>query len=220
MSANQEHFEAVPRLVECPSCGQPGFMDTYQRFESINDVPAKLLEQGKLFKYRCPVCDSEATVVYDCIFRDREHKILFLFSPGCKDLALQEEEIEQVFERAVGFEGELSEYQYRLMTTAFEFCEKARILSEGYDDRAIELMKVAIKRGMLEEGIIGPRDMLIYERTMPDGGISFVVTGEIPGDVVGVPQGYEFVKKHLKENADSLKGEYRFDSSWANRFLP
>ncbi|MBO4365787.1 MAG: CpXC domain-containing protein [Eggerthellaceae bacterium] len=113
-------------------------------------------------------------------------------------------------------------YQTRLVGTTFELCEKARILAAGFDDRSIELMKVAIKRGMLEEGIIGARDILIYERTMPDGGVSFVVVGEIPGDVVGVPQGYDYCVKLIEkaEEEGTLSGEYRFNAAWANRFLP
>ena len=216
----QEVQGATPLLVECPSCGQPGFMDTWQRFESSDTAVVDLLCKGKLFKYQCPVCGTETTIVYDCLFRDREHRILFMFSPLCNDAQEQEKKIGALFEQGIGFGGDLSTYQRRIVSTAFEFCEKARILAAGYDDRAIELLKVAIKRGMLQEGIIGARDTLIYERTMPDGGISFVVTGEIPGDVVGVPQGYDFVKKHLEEHSDEVMGEYRFDAAWANRFLP
>lgn len=112
-------------------------------------------------------------------------------------------------------------YQRRLVFTTFEFCEKARILSDGYDDRIIELMKVAIKRGMLQEGIIGPRDILIYERTIAEtGGVSFIVSGEIPGDTVGVPQGYTYLKNQWEEEVDRITDEYSFGPAWANNFLP
>ena len=73
---------------------------------------------------------------------------------------------------------------------------------------------------LLREAIIGAHDKLIYERTMDDLGISFVVVGEIPGDVVGVRKGYDFLEKRLRESAAQLDGEYRFDNAWANRFLP
>ena len=84
-------------------------------------------------------------------------------------------------------------------------------------------MKVAIKRGMLRDGIIGSRDTLIYERTIEEnGGVSFIVVGEIPGDVVGVPQGYDYCKRMIDEAEleGRLVGEFRFGAAWANAFLP
>ena len=209
-------------LVECPSCKQPGFIEAWPHINSARDVEAKkLLMDGRLFKYTCPVCGTTVSMTYDCLYHDVEHKALLYYSTG----ALSEIEcIKQLDHLADQAEWDdciaPGSYQRRLVLTTFEFCEKVRILEDGYDDRVIELMKVAIKRGMLEEGIIGKRDIFVYERTLPNGGVSFITMGEVPGDAVGVPQGYTYLKERMADSLAAVTGEYRYDSAWANRFLP
>ena len=209
-------------LVECPSCKQPGFIEAWPHINSARDVEAKkLLMDGRLFKYTCPVCGTTVSMTYDCLYHDVEHKALLYYSTG----ALSEDEcIKQLDHLADQAEWDdciaPGSYQRRLVLTTFEFCEKVRILEDGYDDRVIELMKVAIKRGMLEEGIIGKRDIFVYERTLPNGGVSFITMGEVPGDAVGVPQGYTYLKERMADSLAAVTGEYRYDSAWANRFLP
>ena len=213
---------AHPVLVMCPECGQPGFLDAWPWIVSTRDERAtKLLLSGDLFKYQCPVCEKTTTIVYDCMYHDVEHRCLALFSTGKYPEEQCCESLDKFADRAQwGSGSKTPAYQRRLVFAPHEFCEKARIWEQGYDDRVIELMKVALKRGMLREGIIGARDTMVYERTLDDGGISFIVFGEIPGDVVGVPRGYEFLEKHLQTSAIPMQDEYRFDSAWANRFLP
>lgn len=220
-------------LVECPKCKQPGFLDAWPRIVSTRDTDAmqKVLN-GELFRYTCPICGTRARMVYECLVHDVEHRVYMLFTtrqnPDGKSIELLErlrELTPDIIPYPSSGDGKpdiYDSYQMRLVTSAHELCEKARIWADGYDDRAIELMKVAVKRGMLEEGLIGPRDTMIYERTMDNGGVSFVVTGEIPGDVVGVPQGYEFCKNFLaeKEAEGALEGIYQFNHAWANKFLP
>ncbi len=214
-----------PILVTCPSCNQPGFLDAWDWIESTWDEPHELLASGQLFKYQCPVCGTETTMGYTCVYHDSNRKAFLIYIPDPDKLEDGRKAVDQL---AVGFEEVQGlaphTYMRRLVGTAFEFCEKVRLLDEGYDDRVIELMKLAIKRGMVEEGIIGPADRLIYERTMPDGQISFVVTGDVPGDVVGKKEGYDYLAKLLAEreaeDPGALAGEYRFDSAWAHAFLP
>ena len=212
-----------PILVECPVCKQPNFIDAWARIDSVRNPEAteKLLK-GKLFKHQCPVCGKKIATAYTCLYHDVEHRTLLLYSAESKALEQQHRSLLDAhaaqLERAAGLpEGS---YQRRLVATTFELCEKARILAEGYDDRIIELMKVAIKRGMLEEGIIGPRDILIYERTLDDGSISYITLGEVDGDTVGVPGGYTYLQREWTEALNAIEGEYRYDAAWANAFLP
>ncbi|MBQ9068344.1 MAG: CpXC domain-containing protein [Eggerthellaceae bacterium] len=198
-------------------------MDAWSYIASTRDAAAReKLLQGKLFKYTCPVCGTTTTMAHNCIYHDTERNTFLLYSTRREAQAECEHTLDELVRKAADANGhDPASYQKRIVFTTFEFCEKARILADGYDDRVIELMKVAIKRGMLEDGIIGARDILIYERTMEDtGGVSFVVTGEIPGDVVGVPQGYTYLKDQWEEVLDQLTDEYRFDAAWANAFLP
>ena len=213
---------ARPTLVICPECNQPGFLDAWPWILSSRDEHAtQLLLDGELFKYRCPVCDTTTTIAYDCLYHDVDHRAMIMFSSK----RFPESECIQTLDKLADLAQQGSRistpaYQRRITFNPFEFYEKARILNHNYDDRVIELMKVALKRGMLEKGIIGKHDTLIYERTMDDCGISFIVVGEIPGDVVGVRKGYDFLEKHLRESSKRLDGEYCFDNAWANRFLP
>lgn len=209
--------QPVPFVVECPQCKQPGFVDSWPHIVSSRDTRARdLLLGGKLFKYTCPVCGQQVAMAYQCLYQHIESKTLLLYSPDSS----REERLERQLDELLASGGAAVGYQPRLVFTTFEFCEKARLLEEGYDDRIIELMKVGIKRGMLAEGIIGARDILIYERTLEDGSISFIVTGEVPGDTIGVPRGYEYMKREWGEAVDAVTGEYRFGAAWANEFLP
>ncbi len=226
-------------LVKCPHCAQSGSFEVWQRITSSTDEYAtNMLLKGELFKYTCPTCNATTSMVYDCLYHDVNRRAFLLLSNTQDEKksvsllrALQEKQDREsphleYSKDDIPIAGTPSfrfdRYQVRLATNAFEFFEKARIWNEGYDDRVIELMKIAIKRGMLKEGIIGPDDTMIYERTMPDGGISFVVVGDIPGDSVGVPQGYDYCKTYLEEGEilGALEGEYRFDSNWAKNYLP
>ena len=213
---------ARPTLVICPACNQPGFHAAWPWILSSRDTDAtQLLLEGKLFKYHCPVCGGETTFAYDCLYHDVEHRALLLYSSGLYPEEQLLESLEKHADQAQWNSGtQTPPYQYRIVFNPFELYEKARIFEYGYDDRVIELMKVAIKRGMLKEGIIGARDTLIYERTLDDDSISFIVFGEKPGDVVGNPKGYEFLDRLLKDSSKPIEDEYRFDSSWAERFLP
>ena len=213
---------ARPTLVMCPKCNQPGFLDAWPWILSSRDQHAtQLVLDGELFKYRGPVCNETTTIAYDCMYHDVEHRVLLMYSTGRIPEGECIKTLNELAELARQNSGIAAPaYRQRLTFNPFEFCEKARILEHGYDDRVIELMKVALKRGMLQEGIFGKYDTLISERTMDDLGISFIVVGEIPGDVVGVRKGYDFLEKRLRESAAQLDGEYRFDNAWANRFLP
>lgn len=212
---------ARPTLVMCPSCNQPGFHDAWPWILSSRDGRAvELLLSGDLFKYECPVCGQTTTIAYDCMYHDVEHRALMLYSSGKYPEQQCRDALDRLTDHAQWNSGtQTPPYQRRIVFNPFQFCEKARIWENGYDDRVIELMKIALKRGMLQEGIIGANDVLVYERTTEDG-ISFIVFGEIPGDVVGVPRGYEFLEKLLRESGKSTESEYHFDSDWANRFLP
>ena len=215
---------AKPTLVECPSCKQPGFVDAWPHITSTVDVHAmELLLSGRLFEYVCPVCGAKTAMIYDCLLHDVGHRAYLLYVADGQSVEKALLRLMDIRDAARAGGQDMDDYKLRLTLTTFEFCEKARLWADGYDDRAIELMKVAIKRGMLKDGIVGARDTLIYERTIPDnGGVSFVVVGEIPGDVVGVPQGYDYCKGLVDEaeREGGLVGEYRFDAAWANAFLP
>lgn len=213
---------ARPTLVICPTCNQPGFHSAWPWILNIRDIEAtQLLLEGKLFKYQCPVCGESTSFAYDCLYHDADHRALLLYSSGLYPEDQLIESLEKHADHAQWNSGsQTPAYQCRIVFNPFEFYEKVRLFERGYDDRVIELMKVAIKRGMLKEGIIGAHDTLVYERTLDDDSISFIVFGEVPGDVVGNPRGYEYLEKLLKDSQESLEGEYRFDSSWAERFLP
>lgn len=213
---------ARPTLVICPACNQPGFHAAWPWILNTRDTEAThLLLEGKLFKYQCPVCDKGTTFAYDCLYHDADHRVLLLYSSGLYPEEQLIESLEKHADHAQWNSGsQTPAYRRRIVISPFEFYEKARLFEHGYDDRVIELMKVAIKRGMLKEGIIGASDTLVYERTLDDDSISFIVFGEVPGDVVGNPRGYEYLEKLLKDSQESLEGEYRFNSSWAERFLP
>lgn len=217
----RDEHGARPTLVICPSCNQPGFHNAWPWIVSSRDErAAQLLLSGDLFKYECPVCGKVTTIAYDCMYHDTEHRALALYSTGEYAEQLCRDSIDKLADKAQWDSGtQTPTYQRRIVFSPFQLCEKARIWDQGYDDRVIELMKVALKRGMLREGIIGANDTLVYERTTNDG-ISFIVFGEIPGDVVGVPKGYEYLERILHESKKPIDGEYHFDHDWANRFLP
>ena len=180
----------------------------------------QLLLQGDLFKYRCPVCGQGTAMAYDCLFRDIGHRMLLLYATDANARQQCQQALDELVARIHEAQPDQPRYQRSLVSTTFEFCEKARILADGYDDRIIELMKVAIKRGMLEEGIIGKRDILVYERTLDNGGVSFITMGEVPGDTVGVPQGYTYLKDRWLDVVEGIEDEYNFGPAWANAFLP
>ena len=205
----------------CPACNQPGFHDAWPWIVSSRDEHAtQLLLSGNLFKYECPVCGEQTTIAYDCLYHDVGHRALILYSTGEYPEAQCRQALDRLADHAQWNSGtQTPPYQRRIVFRPFQLCEKARIWDRGYDDRVIELMKVALKRGMLREGIIGARDSLVYERTTDDG-ISFVVFGEIPGDVVGKPGGYKYLESFLQGSQQPLDNEYHFDNDWANRFLP
>ena len=218
----RDEHGASPTLVTCPACNQPGFLGTWPWILSTRDEHAmRLLLEGNLFKYRCPVCETQTTIAYDCMYHDVAHRGLMLYLTGMLSDEQCLEMLDKVADRAQWESGtQTPAYKRRIVRSPFEFCEKARIWDAGYDDRVIELMKVALKRGMIKDGSIGVRDALVYERTLDNGGISFIVFGEQPGDVVGVPKGYEYLEKILRESTEPLDNEYIFDSVWAEHFLP
>lgn len=214
--------EMVHRVVECPRCGQAGFMDTWPRFTDSDEIPSRMLYEGRLFHYSCPVCGQDALVLYDCSYRDEQHRVLFLFSIEERSEIAYRKRLDRILLEDQGLLGQLyskDRYQYRVISSAAEFCEKVRIVSAGYDDRAIELLKVIIKRSLVDQHKIDEDDMLSFDHTGADEGIPFIVSGMTSGKTNGLLQDYNYIKKILDDRSEDVIGIYRFDDIWAEIFM-
>lgn len=127
----------ITKKVCCPHCAEevPTGMWSSIHAESSPELRTQILEET-LFDWRCPACGYEAQLVYPCLYHDKERRFLLYIAPGCEDSA-QQVDVEAEFPQ-------LKSLRKRIVITPASLKEKILIFEADLDDRAVELVKLAL----------------------------------------------------------------------------
>ena len=149
--------------VTCPKCHQASEAEVWTSVDNVgNPDEAQWLIDGFLFQHECPACGNVVTLNHDCLYNDavRKFMILYMADPAKADDALASLE-------ALKPEG----YAVRLVATRDELREKAAILRDGLDDRAVEVAKQAVFNRFVSMGEVEKESRVLYGARAEDGSI-------------------------------------------------
>lgn len=155
--------EVLKKSVACPNCGRPGEAEIWTSVNNVEDPDAaQWLIDGFLFQYECPECGQVSDLNHDCLYHDAVNGAYLLYMANT---GKRQDVLAALQERAP--EG----YVVRLVRSREELREKAAILRDGLDDRAVEVVKLAAFNKFAEEGALPANAQAYYGATAEDGGI-------------------------------------------------
>lgn len=136
----------ISKPVSCPRCGEA--VET-RMWPGINaEVNPNLREQvlrETLFNWTCPACGYVAQMAYPCLYHDKGRKFMVYLVPNSGDQALDEVDVDEAFPQ-------IGCVQKRVVSSLAALKEKILLFEAGLDDRAAEVVKLALA------SVIGQKD--------------------------------------------------------------
>ena len=147
--------------ITCPHCKNEREREVV---ESINvDLHPELREKVRdlsCFAWACPICGKTSLVIDPCLYHDMANQFMVWMSPDGSP------------PDASGFDP-LAGYTLRWVESANAFREKASILEQGLDDRAVEIMKLVL--AMQLQRSMDIVDLVFHEFNERTGAFRFAV---------------------------------------------
>ena len=209
--------------ITCPECGCAG---RFVIWDSVNNVlspeAAEKIIDGSLFLYECPNCGEKNQVHYACLYHDMEHGAMVQL------VSDTEESVDKAFEtygklmdngiaKDIGFN---SGYRHRLVTDINSLREKASVLRDGLDDRAVELMKLIVLAQNAGNSKIPPKATAYYVCLDEDSGLVLEFVGGEGSVTASVAREmYESLEELVREREPEDRGLRFVDQQWAYEFL-
>ncbi|MCS4487549.1 CpXC domain-containing protein [Streptococcus sciuri] len=123
--------------IKCNCCDTMGLFERIDRVDAVYSPELiSSISDWEFFKFSCSECGNQALIEYPTIFHDENNLVIVQYSPK-KDSTIIKAQILSLISEGI----DISKYQIRVVSDMEEFIEKVQIFSEGFDDRAIELMK-------------------------------------------------------------------------------
>lgn len=200
-------------IVKCIKCGNNFEIKEWNSI-NIEDIP-ELREQvikGDIFKFRCEHCNEVHNIIYNCLYFDKINKFMVQLLPGFEAneyiFSPEEEEFIKTFGDNI----------YRLTSDYMPFLEKVRVLTEGLDDKAIEICKtVVFSSYTLEHPDVFPENAF-YVRIDGDNIVFQLMVNSEKAEFIKIPVAfYKKVKEKLNYNqlAKERLSMQKIDINWA-----
>ena len=143
--------------IDCPKCANAA---DFRVYGSINvDVDPQLRDQvlkDEIFKFKCGHCGFEDTLFYPFLYHDMQNRFWILIVPDKKDDASSAPELPEIAKRS------MVNYRSRMVSRVNDFKEKIFIFEAGLDDRVIEMLKLFVRKNMLDEEKRLLQDVFFY----------------------------------------------------------
>ncbi len=213
--------EADSVIIPCPGCGCEFEHRAWTKVNARRgpELAARLAE-GTLFESTCPSCGYTASLVQPCLYLDPEHQ-------ACVYLVVSDEMARGV---AAMFDGLAEEdgpsggpdVVRRIVFDRHDLRGRAIALANGIDDRAVEILKVALVGMAKQQGAVAMDDDTCVVNLVGTQGDDLVFELENGGDVMtaAMPRGgYDLYEGAILRS--SLAGErpYFVDRAWADHAI-
>lgn len=155
--------EPMKTQITCPSCHAAGEAEIWTHVNNVeNPDEAQWLIDGFLFQYECPECGHVSTLNHDCLYHDARNRAFILYAA----------ESFKAQDALAALEARAPQgYRIRLVDSRETLREKAAILRDGLDDRAVEVAKLAAFDKFAEEGSLDRSARAYYGALDEDGGV-------------------------------------------------
>ena len=200
--------------TNCTNCGK---QSTFERFDRVYAVKTPEIISAILdwdfFKFTCHNCNHMVLIDYPTVVVDEEQKTIIQY---CADgnIDVLSMQICSLITEGVN----LGEYKIRVVSDIESFVEKVQIVSAGYDDRAIELMKfMKFMNSPLEDGDIQFNyEYMVFTKVGQESYQFMFINNQIAVASLDFSQvQYEY---YLADVEDLETNTYYIDSIWAELF--
>ncbi|WP_293963367.1 CpXC domain-containing protein [uncultured Streptococcus sp.] len=200
--------------TNCTNCGK---QSTFERFDRVYAVKTPEIISAILdwdfFKFTCRNCNHMVLIDYPTVVVDEEQKTIIQY---CADgnIDVLSMQICSLITEGVN----LGEYKIRVVSDIESFVEKVQIVSAGYDDRAIELMKfMKFMNSPLEDGDIQFNyEYMVFTKVGQESYQFMFINNQIAVASLDFSQvQYEY---YLADVEDLETNTYYIDSIWAELF--
>ena len=200
--------------TNCTNCGK---QSTFERFDRVYAVKTPEIISAILdwdfFKFTCRNCNHMVLIDYPTVVVDEEQKTIIQY---CADgnIGVLSMQICSLITEGVN----LGEYKIRVVSDIESFVEKVQIVSAGYDDRAIELMKfMKFMNSPLEDGDIQFNyEYMVFTKVGQESYQFMFINNQIAVASLDFSQvQYEY---YLADVEDLETNTYYIDSRWAELF--
>lgn len=132
--------------VKCPKCSQLSDVTVWSSVTAKDspDLKADILAR-RLNMFRCPSCDLSALMPQPMLYTDADRRLMISFMPTAD--AVEKNRLFENIVTASKESGELDKldgYNLRFVSDYNELIEKLLIFDNGYNDKAIEVIKLMI----------------------------------------------------------------------------
>ena len=186
----------------CHHCGY----QTHKQSETfiLSDFEPHLIEAlktNKFFHTQCPFCQAKLSFFHPCLCIDKEyHLILYM---------------KQMNERKQDDHNIVKSYPYikRYISSIEDICEQYRIVEDGLDDRAIQMLKVKLLQKREDIVSINYQDYDNVSNTL-----WFQIQYKENMDTVAV---YKLSYDQIKEKLPSIQTDYfeEINLAWARDYI-
>lgn len=201
----------------CPKCGNKQKMTVWAVVDgSVNTKTKYKIINGNFFDQKCKKCGETFAVIYPTLYEDGAIRTMIYYAqtPMQESVAIQ-----TVLQRRDSVKRE-TDYSIRVTTAPEKWREKVCIADNGFDDRLVEIMKIAILEKLNGDGALGHIDDALCWYNKANGSFEL----EIFGDhhcVVGIRKDF-YYQLESKCKATLNRKEPNpiiVDLSWALNFL-
>lgn len=127
--------------IHCPVCQAEVERDIITKIDTRQEPELKqALLEGTLFNFECESCGAKRQIDHDCMYMDRDLKVVVCLIPQLETRKSEMEEILTQFMRQSS--EDLSQYSLRVVTTAAQMVEKVTIFNDELNDIVVEIVKL------------------------------------------------------------------------------
>lgn len=213
--------EADPVTIPCPGCGSEFEHHAWTLVNARRDpeLAARLME-GTLFEFTCPHCGYTASLVQPCLYLDPERR-------ACVYLVVDEQMaqgIARMFDDLAASDGPTGgpDVTRRIVFDRHDLRGRAIALEHKLDDRAIELLKVALVGMAKQQGAVPMDDdtSVVNLVGVEDGGLVFELEHGEDSMTAAMPRGgYDLYADAIMRSTLAGEQPYLVDRGWAHHAI-
>ena len=143
----------LKQSVKCPQCSQMSEVTVWSSItvKDSPDLKADLLS-GKVNMFNCPSCSHFGLMPHPMLYHDEEKKLMISFSPT-NDPVLKQQLFDNIRKTSAQSDEleKLVGYNLRFTADYNELLEKVLIFDNGFNDKAIEVIKLMVISGDIDK---------------------------------------------------------------------
>lgn len=210
--------EADPVDIPCPGCGKEcrHYAPTLVNARKNPELRDRLIK-GTLFEFTCPQCGYTASLVNPCLYLDPTHRasVYLVISDEMADGAAR------MFDDLGNKDSAAGKGLKRIVFDRHDLRGRAIALEEGFDDRAIEILKMAVSGSAKIQGAVPADDECIVNLTgVEDGDLVFdVESGNTSFSAIVPRGGYELYRDAIRRASVANEQPYFVNRAWAHHAI-